>query len=295
VLAVASSLPFVLMAPLVLREPMPSLHSLHAQISSSDWLLVFSMAMWCTSGFDSISLVATEMHRPARTLPLALSLSLVLMIVATVVPILLCSTHERGRGWAAWRLGSFAISAEEVGGLPLGQAVAVAALAASVGLLNAFMCTSTRAIQVLAEQRLLPGVLRGGGVSPAPAMLLTTVALLGCLFLPFKQLVQIDMSLAASATALEILALLRLRWSEPLLHRPYRVPLGRRSLLWFCMPPLGLCAVLLLSALGQPQMRFAWLGAVGSGLVLVFVRPVAALSPGAGPEMLDEEQHTRYF
>jgi len=88
-----------------------------------------------------------------------------------------------------------------------------------------------------------------------------------------QELIELDMSLYALALSMELLALLRLRWTEPELRRPFRVPLGRWCLAVTYVVPLGLCVFEVLFSLHKPSMRAAWLWAVGSGLAMNMLGP----------------------
>ena len=60
--------------------------------------------------------------------------------------------------------------------------------------------------------------------TPAAALVVSSCAIILLLSMPFTELLELDMSLYAAALGLEMLALLRLRWTEPHLHRPFEVP-----------------------------------------------------------------------
>ena len=118
-------------------------------------------------------------------------------------------------------------------------------------------------------------------LSPAPALLVVTAVVLGLVTFPFAQLVEIDMSLyavsvrrrshlsphRATAThlshapfpsmqvAMELLALITLRVTEPELHRPFRIPLRPPALALLCAPALAFClgVVVLKEALQRPR------------------------------------------
>ena len=228
-----------------------------------DFLLLLSLAMWTTSGFDAVSLVSSEVPKGARSIPKALGLSLGMMLSATLLPMLACCSHAAAgsQQWSSWKLGAFALAAERVGGAPLGVWTCLAAMASSAGLLNAFMCTSARAVQAMACKGLLPAALRremGAEATPVPALLFTSTCILCLLSLPFSELIELDMSLYACSLSMEFLSLLRLRWTEPELHRPYRVPLGFCALCLMCAPSLLLCGLVITMSLRNPSMRHAW-------------------------------------
>lgn len=290
VLAIFSLAPFavmLLLAPFsngsaaAAAEVPPATHLLAADAASGlfpggarpDFLLLLSLAMWTTSGFDAVSLVSSEVPKGQRSIPKALGLSLCMMLTATLLPLLACCSEAVAgpQKWSSWKLGAFALAAERVGGVPLGTWMCLAAMGSSAGLLNAFMCTSARSVQAMACKGLLPATLRkemGPERTPGYALMFTSTCILCLLSLPFSQLIELDMSLYACSLSMELMSLLRLRWTEPELRRPYRVPLGRRALCLMCTPPLLLCALVVSMSLRNPSMRSSWAVALGLGTSL---------------------------
>ena len=59
----------------------------------------------------------------------------------------------------------------------------------------------------------------------------------------FQELVQVDMFLYAAALILEFAALVWLRFKEPEMARPYRVPFGIRGVIALSVPPILLCGL----------------------------------------------------
>mmetsp|Transcript_24890 Transcript_24890/g.53707 ORF Transcript_24890/g.53707 Transcript_24890/m.53707 type:complete len:471 (-) Transcript_24890:13-1425(-) len=265
-LAVFSLLPFLLVVPAALLQG-DGLH-LGQPPEHPDLLLLFSVGMWCTSGFDSVSLVGGEVDRAAQTLPAAMGIALFLMISSTAGPVLLYSMSAAAS--TPWELGSFAVFVEQIGGRVFGVWIAAAAMASSVGLLNSFMCTSTRAVEALATQGMLPAGMRPAESARSHSALLFSGGGVLCLLLfPFRQLVELDMSLCACTLGVEVLALLRLRHSEPLLHRPFRLPLHGWMLVAFYAPSLGLCVMLLAMSFRQPSACIGWTAALCTGIIMV--------------------------
>ena len=128
----------------------------------------------------------------------------------------------------------------------------------------------------MACKGLLPATLRrerGAEATPAAALLFTSTCILCLLSLPFSELIELDMSLYACSLSMEMLSLLRLRWTEPELRRPYRVPLGRRALCLMCAPPLCLCGLVVFMSVRTPSMRRAWGIALGLGATLYTLGP----------------------
>lgn len=187
-----------------------------------------------------------------------------------------------GHGWEHWSLGSFSVPAEVLGGRIVGVWSCVAGAASSLGLLNAFMLTSARNVQAMAQKGLLPAVLRGERgkqATPFPALLFST----GCILLltpfTFAELIELNMALYAASLLFQQLALLRLRWSEPELRRPFRIPLPRHWLVAAYLPQIGMCLTIIAFSLRTPLGMLLWACAIACGLMLPRFGPRAFGKP----------------
>jgi len=74
----------------------------------------------------------------------------------------------------------------------------------------------------------------------------------------YQELIELDMALYTLSLGLELTSLLRLRWTEPHLRRPYRVPLGRRALVIAYTPCISLCVTMVLVSLRTWKMCAVW-------------------------------------
>ena len=84
----------------------------------------------------------------------------------------------------------------------------------------------------------------------------------------YSQLIELDMSLYALTLLLELLSLLRLRWVEPHLHRPYRIPLGRVPLALALAPLMGINVCVLAYSLRSARKVAIWVAILASGVLL---------------------------
>ena len=73
------------------------------------------------------------------------------------------------------------------------------------------------------------------------AILVNSVGVAALIPFSFQKLIELDMFLYALALILEFAALMWLRFKEPQMPRPYRVPLGVPGAAALSVPPVVLC------------------------------------------------------
>lgn len=258
--------------------------------------LMLAVCLWSVSGFEAVSFVSGEVGQAGMAMPRALVASLLCMFFATGIPIVMSCIefdsnfeHTR-RPWEGWALGSFALPAEFFGGKLLAEWVCAAGAASNLGLLNAYMATSARNVQAMARKGMLPATLRGergAEATPAPALLFSALCILSMTPFEFSQLVELNMALYSSTLMLEQIALLRLRWTEPDLHRPFRIPLERHWLILAFLPQMILCTLIIAFSLRTLPGVLLWVIIITSGLALPkLMRACGGLEPHA-------QQHQR--
>jgi amino acid transporter len=184
------------------------------------------VAMWNTMGWDNASTIAGEVHRPQRTYPLAMLLTVALVVVTYVVPI--AAAWAAGIDPSELSTGGWADAARHAGGSALGAAVVIGGMLSSVGMLTALAMSYSRVPMVLAEDGYLPPILarRDARGVPFASLLLCGVLFSLSLALSFERLILLDILLYGMSLILEFAALVVLRVREPTLHRPFRVPFG---------------------------------------------------------------------
>jgi amino acid transporter len=255
--------------------------------------LMLAVCLWSVSGFEAVSFVSGEVGQAGTAMPRALVASLLCMFFATGIPIVMSCIeldtnfeHTR-RPWEGWALGSFALPAEFFGGKLLAEWACVAGAASSLGLLNAYMATSARNVQAMARKGMLPAVLRGergAEATPAPALVFSALCILSMTPFEFAQLVEVNMAIYSLTLMLEQIALLRLRWIEPELHRPFRIPLERHWLVLAFLPQMMLCALIIAFSLRTPSGVLLWVVIITSGLGLPrLMRTCGGLEPPRAP------------
>ena len=196
------------------------------------------VVMWNYLGWDALSTVAGEVERPERAYPLALAVSLPLVVLVYLLPVL--GTLPFVPDPALWAKDSWPDLARTVGGPWLGLAVNAAGLVSAAALFATSLLGSSRIPLVIAEMGFLPrGLLalhpRYG--TPWRALLLCGAVYALMALQTFKSLVELNVILYGAALLLEIGSLLLLRVKEPSLVRPFRIPGGWPALALILLAP----------------------------------------------------------
>ncbi len=257
--------PFAVMVILGGAQIRPSLWL--AQPETVDWALLLSVVLWNTSGWDNAGCCAGEVDKPNRTYPRAMTLSVLLVTVAYLLPVLVGVSIDTE--WANWKEGYFPKVAAQIGGNWLGAWLTIAGLVSAMGLLNALLCTSARVPYAMAERGTLPGCfarLHQRHATPWFAILVNSIGVACLIPFSFKDLIQVDMFLYALALILEFAALVWLRVRRPDMPRPYRVPLGLPGIIALSLPPVALCVLSIF--LSDELTKQVSLGVIVAGLAI---------------------------
>jgi amino acid transporter len=246
------------------------------------------VAMWNYMGWDNVSTIAGEVHRPQRTYPLAMLISVLLVAATYIIPV--AAVSRSGIAPGSWETGSWVDVGRTVGsyhGPRLGEALAIAITAGGMisafSMFNALILSYSRVPIALAADGLLPRFMgirsRRTGV-PWVAVLVCAVGWGMCLKLGFEKLLLLDTLLYGLSLILEFAALVALRLREPGLPRPYEVPGGLAGCILISLGPIPLMAVACYQALQDDNAGKALVFsavAVVLGVVLYFVALI--LSP----------------
>lgn len=201
-----------------------------------DWAVFLPVVCWNFSGFDSCGNFAEEVKNPTKTIPRALLL-LVAAATATYIPPVLVGASAQSLSdvpWAEWDDGFWVRVGQAVGGVKLAHVVLIGSLFSSFGMMTGMMATTSRSLAGAGVLGFFPAPLSGALAhyhtrlrTPVTAIivnaLLTNVLSVAS---SFTVLVQADQVLYALRLAAIMAAFLKLRWSQPDLPRPYRVPGG---------------------------------------------------------------------
>src|SRR5438270_5490670 len=121
----------------------------------------------------------------------------------------------------------------------------------AIGMFNALVMSYSRLPLAMAQDGMLPGIfgkLQKKSRAPWVAILALALGWAMCLGLGFARLVTIDILLYGFSLGLEFLALAVLRFREPELARPFRVPGGKFGAIAIGIPPMLLLGFSVLRA-----------------------------------------------
>jgi amino acid transporter len=236
------------------------------------------VCLWNYMGWDNASTVAQEVEDPQRNYPRAMLAATGLVTLTYVLP--LAAVAVTGMPADSLSTGAWTDAAKLIGGGKLGTTlslcVVIGGILTGVGMFNALVMSYSRVPAALAEEGLLPAALMKKTQKDVPwvSVVLCCIAWALALRLSFERLISIDLVLYGGALLLEFVALVVLRFREPELERPFRVPGGKFGAIAVGAGP----ALLILYALwaardervaGMPSLVFAAL--VGSAGAVVYL------------------------
>ncbi len=245
-------------------------------LTHADYLGGILVAMWNYMGWDNTSTIAEEVERPQRTYPLAMLLSVALVVISYVIPV--AAAAYGGLAPSGWVTGGWVDVGRKLGGEWLAIALMIGGIISAFGTFNALMLSFSRLPLVMAEDGYLPKIFalrhpKSG--APWVAIAACAAAWAGCMFLGFERLVILDVLLTGLSILLEFWALTALRIREPSLSRPYRVPGGTLGTVLLGIPPLALMIVAVVrnhsESMGSVSALTVGLSLVAAGPMLYFL------------------------
>jgi amino acid transporter len=207
--------------------------------SSVDILGGLLICMWNYMGWDNASTIATEVERPQRTYPRAMLVAVCVVALSYVLPP--AAMWMTGLKTTAWETGSWADIAGLLGGPLLRIGVVLGGVISAFGMFNALVMSYSRLPLAMAQDGMLPGIfakLHRKSRAPWVAIVALAIGWAMCLGLGFARLVTIDILLYGFSLLLEFIALAVLRFREPDLPRPFRVPGGLFGVIAIGIPPM---------------------------------------------------------
>jgi amino acid transporter len=241
------------------------------------------ICMWNYMGWDNASTIAAEVDCPQRTYPRAMLVAVGIVALSYILPF--AAMWTTGLKSTAWETGSWVDIAGLVGGRLLQVSVVVGGLISAFGMFNALVMSYSRLPLAMAQDGMLPAVfgrLHKKSRAPWVAILALATGWALCLGLGFARLVTLDILLYGGSLLLEFIALAVLRFTEPDLPRPFRVPGGH-----FTAISLGILPMLLLgfSVVRSNHESVLGMSSFALGMILIVAGFVAyVLNHGLKPE-----------
>ena len=199
------------------------------------------VVLWNYMGWDSISTIAGEMENPRRDYPRALLISVLLISGVYVLPSLVALAFLGTENFQ-WTTGAWSAAAQQIAGAWLGQFTSAMGMISAIGLYSALVLVYSRVPFVMGQDGYLPKVLMKANRWGAPwVSLIVSGTLYSTVILIFRNLSELAsaaVTVYGAMLSLELLSFLMLRWREPTLARPFRVPGGWSVAVVLCVLPL---------------------------------------------------------
>jgi amino acid transporter len=226
------------------------------------------VVMWNYLGWDSLSTIAGEVQDPKRTFPRALAITMPIVIAIYLLPSLVGLVAYPD--YKSWDDGTWTTVAQHIGGPWLAIVVDAIGLISAAGLFMATLLGASRIPFVLAEDGFLPkGIskLHPRYGTPWIAILISAVFYTVLSFKKFESLAELDVVVYSSAILIEFVALLLLRWKEPNLERPFKIPGGWPVVILVALLPAAMVVFAVYSEFAtadsiQEAMKTFWMSAV---------------------------------
>lgn len=235
-----SLLPFLVLALMSVPKIRPKRWTA-VNFSKVNWRTYFNTLFWNLNYWDSASTLAGEVDKPQETFPKALLWAVLLVIVSYVVPLLAGTGALKGDD-TKWEDGYFADVALAIGGSFLKWWIEAAALLSNMGLFEAEMSSDSFQLLGMGEMGMLPKVFakRSKYGTPILGILFSASGVIFLSWMSFQEIVEFLNFLYCIGMLLEFAAFVWLRWAQPELVRPYRVPLGTVGVTLMSVPATGL-------------------------------------------------------
>lgn len=214
------------------------------------------VVMWNYLGWDNVSTIAGEVDDPPRVFPRALKWSVPIITIAYLLPALIGAVYLPDP--SKWTEGAWTEIGQMAVGPWLGFWFVIAGVLSSLGMFSAMLLTASRLPYVMAKEQYLPEVFTRHHPkfgTPVVSILVSALFYSILSFQSFTDLAIVDVILYSAALALEFVALAVLRFREPNLPRPYRIPGGWLGLGLVCLLPLAVVAFGVVNQIQEEGMR----------------------------------------
>ena len=235
-------------------------------------ILAFVLIFFAFIGFEDMANVAEEVKRPQKTLPRAIILSIV---ITAVIYVLVSLSSVKILNWQELGASSAPLADVATKGLGIGGGITLTAIAL-------FATASTVLITLVAGARILYGMARDGSLP----MLLSKVhsktgtpwiAVIGIFVTSVVFAFVGDIVIVANIVVFAVvitfamvnLAVILLRYVQPDVERPFKVPLNVGK--FPVLPLFGFAVTIYMAIQFELEIILVGLGIIGAGVVFYFV------------------------
>ncbi|KAK8871305.1 hypothetical protein M9Y10_007025 [Tritrichomonas musculus] len=193
------------------------------EYGSVDWSLLLSTLIWQYSGFDTVSALSEETKNPKRTFPIALSITIIIVVLVYILPTISGLSVEPDLD--QWESGAFADISEKLphcGNGWLGYWISVAGILSALSMLNiAISCTGRETyagalLDAFPFSRYLGRLNNNMKHEPLPIIALVTMSVLTVpfTFFDFSMLVEWSGLLTVLQQLIQVAAYIALRFPK---------------------------------------------------------------------------------
>jgi amino acid transporter len=207
--------------------------------SEPEWSQLVSVLYWSYSGFDAAGAYASEIDEPRQTYPRAMTLTVVLVALTYSLPFVAVSGVNKPP-YETWEDGFYPLIAQEISGPLLRSWFLVCAVLGNMGVYIAKLTKNGFMLAGMADLGLAPAYFIGRSADtgvPRRAILLSYSIIAFMALFDFNVILGVDNFLSALACVTELSAVVRLRFTDPQLDRPYKVNLSDKGLFALMVAP----------------------------------------------------------
>ncbi|XQJ31375.1 amino acid permease, putative [Leishmania guyanensis] len=264
-----------------------------------NWAAFLPVAAWNFSGFDSAGNVVEEVQNPNPTFIRALILMIIAALATYIPPILAGASVEELANvpFEQWGDGFWVKVGEAVGGTPMAVMVMVGGAISTIGLMTTLLATTSRSLAGMGTLNAFPSFFSKWlekysetYKTPVHAILVnTTITCTLSVSLTFQTLVQIDQVLYALRLIVILSSFVKLRFTQPLLERPYWAPGGKTAaVLWAGVPITFSVFLILMAMTGGPLIFYSSVFLIAGTAVVSYVTVRLFRSDGFEGSLVEE-------
>jgi amino acid transporter len=244
-----------------------------------DWDSLLGFLFWnVCNGFASVSLFAGEVATPDRMYPKALVMATIAIIFMYMIPLAGAAVYNDPM-WASWEAGSFSDVAASLGGDSFKMVISIVYVLSTWGLYSANLFGCTYQLSGMGESGLAPAIFaRRHEKTHVPIWSLAFALGIALILvgLDLSSILTMTNVLSAVSQVMLILAAIRLRVTQPELHRPFTAPGSVAMIALMSVPPVVLCVFLVYFALRTTETAIASIVVVACGVLYAFAMKITS-------------------